>query len=228
MHRILEHVFTNDTDPSDPDALARRLETVAQRELGTFVPWPAIRVEWLSDLLRNTDWLVTTEKQRLAGAIPVDREVKGSFTVPGTMFRIRAEADRIDRLTSGKLVIYDYKTGSAPDTRDVRHFDRQLPIEAAMAEAGAFEGIPPTPVSHVVHIDVGRSPEEKRTELTEENETVTVTGHLAELLSDFLNPRHGYVSRRAMEKMRYDGDYDHLARFGEWSDADDARIELLP
>ena len=228
LHRILEHSFTTDIDISDPQGLAQRLDTVARQELAALVPWSATRAEWLAEFLRNTDWLVATERQRLADATPVAREVEGSFTLPGTMFQIRAEADRIDRLNSGDLVIYDYKTGSAPDTKEVRHFDRQLPIEAAMAEAGAFHGIPPTPVSHVVHIDVGRSPEDKRTDLTDENETVTVTGQLTELLTDFLNPKHGYVSRRAMEKMRYDGDYDHLARFGEWSDADDAEIEPLP
>jgi hypothetical protein len=32
----------------------------------------------------------------------------------------------------------------------------------------------------------------------------------------------GYTSRRAPARSDWRGDYDHLARFGEWEDSDDA------
>ena len=36
----------------------------------------------------------------------------------------------------------------------------------------------------------------------------------------YLDPARGYVSRRAVFQERFPGDYDHLARFGEWATSD--------
>jgi hypothetical protein len=37
----------------------------------------------------------------------------------------------------------------------------------------------------------------------------------------------GYVARRAPALTSYDSFYDHLSRFGEWTDADPAVREML-
>ena len=84
-----------------------------------------------------------------------------------------------------------------------------------MAEAGAFDDIPAETVRHVTHLGVGRSPKTQVTELVNENETVTIPGQLAALLTKFADRGTGYISRRAMDGLRYSGDYDHLARFGD-------------
>ena len=47
------------------------------------------------------------------------------------------------------------------------------------------------------------------------------------LVRRFLRADHGFVSRRSMEKVGFDGDYDHLARFGEWTEADVAQKTIL-
>jgi inactivated superfamily I helicase/RecB family exonuclease len=228
IHRILETVFSVGVDLSDPDALERRLRDVATEVLEAEVPWPAIRAEWLTDTMRNARWLIGSEEARLRMATPLKREVKGRYAVPGTVFEITGEADRIDRLSGGGLVIYDYKTGSVPRPKDILRWDRQLPIEAVMAEAGAFEGVPAETVARVVHLSVNRSPKEQVTRLEGGNETVTVQRELARLLTGYLDPATGYLSRRMMERERYGGDYDHLARYGEWSEADDAVTVVLP
>ncbi|NNE78774.1 MAG: double-strand break repair protein AddB, partial [Silicimonas sp.] len=103
-----------------------------------------------------------------------------------------------------------------PKTKQIRHFDKQLLIEAIMAEAGGFENVPGTAVGQVTYIKVGRSPEIFDVPLGDEFKTVTVKGELSDLLAHFQSDSVGYISRRAMEKMRYEGDFDHLARFGEW------------
>ena len=55
---------------------------------------------------------------------------------------MRAKADRIDRLAAGGLSILDYKTGGVPSMTQVgAGYAPQLPLAAAMARAGAFEGI---------------------------------------------------------------------------------------
>ena len=43
------------------------------------------------------------------------------------------------------------------------------------------------------------------------------------LIQAYEDPKTGYTSRRAVFDMRYPGDYDHLARFGEWDMTDRAQ-----
>ncbi len=52
----------------------------------------------------------------------------------------------------------------------------------------------------------------------------TVAG-LRELIGTYDRRETGYTSRRAPQFLSWDGDYDHLARFGEWEDSDDASPE---
>ena len=68
------------------------------------------------------------------------------------------------------------------------------------------------PMSECVITTRGKPPEEIdfRTETTEAD--------LENLLSAYAQSTRGYPSRRAMEKVRFEGDYDHLARFGEWDE----------
>ena len=40
----------------------------------------------------------------------------------------------------------------------------------------------------------------------------------ARLITHFADPDSGYPSRRAMEKLAYSGDFDRLARHGEWDE----------
>ncbi len=154
----------------------------------------------------------------------------------GGPFGIRGEADRIDRLNDGRLVIYDYKSGGAPTAKQIRHYQRQLLIEAVMAEHGAFEGIDAGEVAFVGHIGLNRDGKDDHIELklTEEKgvvidyRTETIRRELLQLLGHFDQANAGYTPRRAMEKVRWEGDFDHLARFGEWADTDDAVVVVLP
>ena len=145
---------------------------------------------------------------------------------------IKGKADRIDELNDGRLVIYDYKTGAPPNPKQVRHFDRQLLIEAVMAELGGFEELPAAEVSYVGHIGLGRSPESRLHPLEETKDadfrTETIKAELARLLNSYDTDSKGYPSRRAMEKVRFEGDYDHLARFGEWDGTMEPVTERLP
>jgi double-strand break repair protein AddB len=199
---------------------------IADEVLDALVPWPSTRAHWRGHLTLIADHVVETEAWRRATAIPVGLEVKGKISIADSDFDIRGKADRIDRLQDGRLVIYDYKTGSPPTADAVRHFDRQLLIEAVMAEMGAFTNIPPAEVTRVVHVGLGRTPKRNDIELIETDKgdyrTVTIAAELRDLLRQYDSGTRGYVSRRAMEKMRFEGDYDHLARFGEWDETQTA------
>lgn len=216
FHEILERFYDPANVFDDPDAARKRLSEISECVLTSDIPEQATRVLWHRQFQSNAAWLFDEEVKRRQNAAPMAREVKGIYAVPDSSFVLRGTADRIDRLPDGRLVIYDYKTGAPPSHKDILLFDRQLVLEAVMAEAGAFRDIAPTSVARVVHLGVGRRPKIQETILAGENKIVTIPGKLADLLNAYLLPEMGYLSRRAMEAVRYSGDYDHLARFGEW------------
>ena len=205
-----------DTAVADAAAMRQRLLEIADEEFRKDVPWPAVRSHWRGHLEQISDWLVSEESAWRTGIRDRKTEVGGELRLGAAGLAISGKADRIDRLSSGELVIYDYKTGGIPSEPQILHFDRQLLIEAVMAERGAFEDVPEAPVRSVVHISIGRSPKRKAIKLEGSFDTGTVHAELTALLERYQSPGTGYISRRAMEKMRFQGDYDHLARFGEW------------
>ena len=226
FHDILEDFFAVDADFADRDAAFQRLLNVAFTHMDAKVPWPATRLHWWGQLNANFEKLFDDEVQRRTDTEQIAREVKGSYRVPGTPFTINGKADRIDRGADG-LVIYDYKTGPAPKAKVIQYYDRQLLIEAVMAESGAFENIPPETVAKVMHLGMGRTPKDQKTELEGVNETVTVASDLAKLLTRFAQANTGYIARRAREAQPFEGDYDHLSRFGEWDESSQTTPEAM-
>ncbi len=216
FHAILAAFTETAAETEDAAAMRQRLLEIAEEKFRKDVPWPAIRSHWRGHLEQISGWIVSEEVARRARVVGGKAEVSGELRLGATGLTISGKADRIDRLPGGELAIYDYKTGGIPTEPQILHFDRQLLIEAVMAESGAFEDIRAAPVRWVAHISIGRSPKRKAIRLGGEFETGAVHAELAELLEKFQKPETGYISRRAMEKMRFQGDYDHLARFGEW------------
>jgi len=104
---------------------------------------PAL-VEWWSPRLRRiADWAAAVEMERRCRNTPVEigTELAGNWllSVPGG-FRLTGRADRIEKRADGSLAILDYKTGQPPSERAVEAgASPQLPLEAAMAAAGAFQ-----------------------------------------------------------------------------------------
>ncbi len=48
---------------------------------------------------------------------------------------------------------------------------------------------------------------------------------LTRLVARYMDRSQGYAARRAVFDLRTPGDYDHLARFGEWDMTDTPRPE---
>ncbi|RVT83441.1 double-strand break repair protein AddB [Rhodobacteraceae bacterium CCMM004] len=221
IHDIFEAYLRTGTDPHRPDA-ADVLLACADAILDRDVPWPAARKLWRARIARVADWFVAGERVRQADATPEPPERRGRLILSSAV-TLTGKADRIDRRSDGRLVIYDYKTGAPPSERQIAHFDRQLLLEAAMAEAGAFETIPAARVAAIAYIGLGAAPVEALYDLDDPEAPFSVAETLAgleALLARYLDPATGYTARRAMHGVRWDGDYDHLARFGEWTDAD--------
>ncbi len=133
----------------------------------------------------------------------------------GTGFTLGGTADRIDQDTSGALFIYDYKSGSVPTAAQQKSYDKQLLLEAVMAEAGAFKNLPAAPVSEVAYIGLGASPKFERIKIGQEIVGAT-HDELVSLVRAYSSRKQGYTARRIVETRNFSGDYDHLSRFGEW------------
>ncbi len=185
---------------------------------------PGVFAFWWPRFLRVAHWFFAEEQARRAGIAESFVEIKGAldFDAPGGPFRLTAKADRIDRHVDGSLEIIDYKTGAPPEKKKVdQGFAPQLPLEAAIAAAGGFAGLPHAPVGALTYwrLSGGTPPGETRAasqgdpaQLAEE----ALTG-LQRLVAAFDDPTTPYACQPRPERAPRFGDYDHLSRIAEWS-----------
>jgi RecB family exonuclease len=217
LHKVME-TFINDLDLSSGLAEARRrLLQITDQVLQADAPWPAARILWKSKLARVADKFLEDEIIRQSWATKIETEIKGALYFPELDFTLTATADRIDLADDRTLMIYDYKTGTVPSKKQLEQFDKQLLLEAVIAEAGGFERVGAAPVSQVAHIGLGAKPVFEPIILGP-GQTAEVQAQFVRLIGGYQQRELGYTSRRAMAEMRQGGDYDHLARYGEWDD----------
>ncbi|MFV0514573.1 MAG: double-strand break repair protein AddB [Jhaorihella sp.] len=224
MHDILEQVVRESLGTGLPSrgGVLDRAAAILARD----VPWPAARSLWLARLARIADWFLATEAERQERATPAGFEIRGRAALDDPAFVLKGKADRIDRDASGQLILYDYKTGVPPSQKEQARFDKQLLLEAAMAERGAFEGLAAAPVADAVFIGVGTSPKEVAAPL-ESEPPGKVWAEFAQLIAAYMQPGQGFTARRAVQKDTDTGDFDQLARFGEWDRSTDPTPENL-
>jgi len=216
LHSILERFVAE--RPTETRAAARaRLLAIAAQVLALKAPWPAARALWLARLARAADFFLTFDAAD--GGTPVLLEQPGAITLSPLPFTLTARPDRIDLLPDGRLHILDYKTGTPPTAKQQALFDKQLLLEAGMVEHAAFATLAGRAVAKVSYVGLGSSPKVVATGITADLLT-EVWADLHKLITRYLSPAQGYLSRRAVFQEREGGDYDHLARYGEWDQSD--------
>ncbi|WP_045388454.1 double-strand break repair protein AddB [Falsirhodobacter sp. alg1] len=219
LHAILEGFVRED---GDPDTARARLAAIAARVLAEEVPWPAARALWTARMDRAAEVFLALEAE--SEGTPVLLEDTGGVDLTPLPFRLTARPDRIDRLPDGRLRILDYKTGTPPTKKQQAAYDKQLLLEAAMAERGGFFELGPSEVARISYIGLGTTPKIETTEITEDL-LGQVWEQLHSLIAKYGEQGQGYVSRRAVFEDRFPGDYDHLARYGEWEMQDPSHPE---
>ncbi|MGE5475118.1 MAG: double-strand break repair protein AddB [Bacteroidales bacterium] len=224
VHNAIEQ-FLNDTPgPLPPDAEARLL-TIGEEVFAEVLSRPGVWAFWWPRFVSVARWLVAHERERRAGIARTHCEVKGTLEIdaPGGPFLLHARADRVDVLKDGSLALIDYKTGQPPSAREVAAgYAPQLPLEAAIARFGGFEGIAPAEVGHMLYwrlkggTDGGeeKSAGDNPRQLTDE----ALEG-LKALVATFDDERTPYAARPHPDRAPKYSDYQHLARIREWATA---------
>jgi RecB family exonuclease len=222
LHEILEG-FIRETLEHPAHCTHATLMQHAETVLAQNVPWAEARALWLARLERVADWFIETEFARRARAHPVAFEAKGRATLPDLGFTLSAKADRLDLDDLGQVHIYDYKTGAPPSAKEQTRFDKQLLLEAAIATRAGFADMGPSRVARAVFIGLGSDPKELDAPLdAEPPEKIWSEFHA--LIAAYFDPDMGYTARRAPRMAEDDGDYDQLARYGEWEMTDTPHV----
>ena len=148
VHEVLG-LFAERYPDALPTDLRSELIAVGREVFGKAVDLqdrPDIRAFWWPRFLRVAGFLADWELGRRALGPVIHPEVGGKLLfalADGTEFALTGRADRIEQRPSGGLAIVDFKTGAMPGVKEVQvGFSPQLTLEAAMAQAGAFENIP--------------------------------------------------------------------------------------
>ncbi len=225
LHAVMEG-FIASRPPLDDMAAARaQLLTAADRALEDEVPWPVERRLWRARVSRFADGFLAAERRRAAAGVPKLFEMKGQVVLHEPPFRLTARPDRIDVTPDGALRIFDYKTGSLPTKEALTVGERQLSLEGAMAMRGAFTHGDAAVIGGLTYLQLSEAAAERQ---VPHDAAALERGwdDLIRLLGLYLQRETGY-SARSRADARRTGDYDDLARFGEWAMHDRAVAEDL-
>ena len=218
IHSILQR-FVTERPAAEVAADARhRLLTIAAEVFAQETPFPSARALWLARLERAADHFLRQDEKW--GGQTLLTEMAGAVAVEQTGFTLTGTPDRIDQRPDGTVVLIDYKTGTPPSAAQQTTLDLQLHLAAAMAERGGFD-TQVMRVSAISYIGLGSGEKAVDTDLTTE-EIDMIWARFVTLIKAYQDPQTGYTARRAVFDTRTPGDYDHLARFGEWDMTDRA------
>jgi ATP-dependent helicase/nuclease subunit B len=225
VHKALER-FLAEFPGALPDHARDRLVEIGRGAFGAVLDRPGVWAFWWPRFLRIADWVVAQEAARRAQIAVIRGETRAEHTLRGgtAPFTLVAKADRIEVRRDGTLAIVDYKTGKPPRDDEIDlGFSPQLPLEAAMAAAGAFPHVPTATVAALAfwRLSGGADPGQEIPTRTDAMALAAAAiDGLASLIAVFDRPDTPYLSQPDPRHAGY-GDYDHLARRLEWFTGND-------
>jgi ATP-dependent helicase/nuclease subunit B len=223
IHHALEDFVAAFPTAMPADAQSRLVE-LGRRAFGEALDRPAVRAFWWPRFERIASWFIAKERERRPLLAASLAEAAGELLIALPRcrpFTLRAKADRIDRLAAGGLAIIDYKTGGVPSMAQVTAgYAPQLPLEAAMARAGAFAGLDETATAELAYwrlrggrdiAEICRVPADPMT-LAE-----AAMDRLRQLIAAYEDPGMPYLPVPDPDFLPAFGRYDHLSRRREWT-----------
>lgn len=222
LHDILERFVRDRPAQETREAARARLLSTAAEVLARETPFPAARLLWLARLERAAEHFLTQDTKH--GGVPVVLETPGKLRLDPPGFTLVGKPDRIDALPDGRVHLIDYKTGTPPSERQQEVYEKQLRLTAAMVERGGFDALGPREVASFTYIGLGSGEKAVET-LQGKVDLDREWQRFIKLITSYAQRGTGYTSRRAVFSDRINGDYDHLARYGEWQMTD--RAEAL-
>jgi len=222
IHRALERFLERYPAALPAEPLAE-LIGIGAAVFGELLDRPSVRSFWWPRFERIAQWFVAERRAELARIRRSFSERKGSIEIaaPAGPFRLTAKADRIDLLADGRLAVVDYKTGTLPRPRDIElGFAPQLPLEAAIAAAGGFEGVAAASVAGLAHWQLsGGDPAGSVADIAGEAAALAARAlaGVADLVRRFDEAHTPYLPRPSPAHAPRFSDYAHLARVKAWS-----------
>jgi ATP-dependent helicase/nuclease subunit B len=213
--------------PAAPANLTLALHAAMRKQR----PRAALDHWWEARLARIAAWIVQVERgRRRARNIPAAIALEQDAAYPvGPHFTLTGRADRIERRQDGTIFIADYKTGTPPDKKQVEAGSApQLPLEAVMAEAGAFGPGFRAEVTELAFWRLsGRHLEGEEKPLFADDPAKlravidAAADNLPALVAKFANPATPYLARPHPGRKLYKDVYAGISRSGEWGGSDD-------
>jgi ATP-dependent helicase/nuclease subunit B len=223
VHAGLAAFFSVTQDFGAPDA-AQKLDAKLQAAMMEQRPRAGLAAWWSARLTRIAAWIVAAEQERRGAKRPVHMalEIDAKLPVPGG-FTLKGRADRIERRADGSVFIADYKTGNPPAQKAVQTGAApQLPLEAVMAEAGAFGPDFFAPVTELAFVKLsGRhDPGEEKPLFPKPDQLRAMidkaAAELPALFAKFGDPATPYLARPHPDRKTFADTYAGISRRAEW------------
>lgn len=219
-----EDVFADDAEA--------RLCRIGRAAFEPIWSYPDVRALWWPRFQRIARWFVDWERERRSGITQTFSERRGSLKWDlghGREFELVGRADRLDALQTGAFSVLDYKTGTPPGDKEVLvGFSPQLPLEGAILRHGSFDGGVSGEAEEFLYVqlsgqvEAGRGHSVKLKDRTAAEVSEQALAKLKDLIAVFEDEEQPYRSNTQPKfSRRIAGDYDHLARYAEWSVAPD-------
>ena len=179
---------------------------------------------WAPAFAASFEWFCAFDAERRRQGTPAILEGSGEIDAPGVAqpFKIRGRADRIDLDTDGGVTLIDYKTSIGGTHAQAKYFNPQLQLLGLIARQGGFPDIGPREINSYQFVRMlnykksGMAIDDKSGD--EANIAIDDAAEkLAALINAFDDIACGYPSQPHPAFTDNYGDYDTLARRGEWN-----------
>ena len=174
---------------------------------------------WRPAVDAAVEWIANREIQHRGNIKHIYNEIEGQTTYKskGGDFIINARADRLEENLDGSLSVIDYKTGNIPSGSAVESgFAPQLPAEALIARDGGFANLKGREIDSLAYWQINNKTVDFPPERTA-NAMQNTQKRIGELIEDFDDENTAYYSHPNPAFSSKCADYDHLARYLEWS-----------